>query len=600
MEIHLITLFEPNETNFTHNGLGNLDKNIIDPVVEEDLNGLFSLSFRYPLFALHGLEIDGQSIVRAPIPDGPDQLFRVYKPVKSMGYLEVFCYHIFYDLVDNFVEDTNIVGKNGQEALTQLGSRTQYAHNFRFFSDITTIAGSRVVRKNPVSFLLDDNLDNSFVNRWGGELKRDNFDVFMYNAIGSDKGVTIRHKKDLLGYEAVVDWSTVVTRIMPIGFDGLLLPEKYVDSPVINSYVKPKIQIIEYSDVKAAVGQYADDKDAIPIEQAYKELRKLAKLEYEKGKIDYPEASYKVEFATLSETEEYKDYKELETVKIGDTVTVSHDEDNLNIKAKVIHYRFNPLTKKYVDIELGNYRETFSDLQGKIDSIYNRVEEVKQDLSLTIQISANGKNTIYRGVATPVNARVGDLWFKPIENGYEELYLYVGDPIEPWLLILSTADLDRVEKEIEKIIAENALREKEFRDRMDLTDKEIDTFEDKLLGLDFELDNIVIDSISPEVVMQAIKNAGFSQSVEDIRNKVNSTSDSLETTIGLVGNNGVVTYNKNRTTLTELLIPFGVDKNTIAHNGDGFEVGQPYTVSFAARLIERGNSRVIFDFEVMP
>lgn len=209
-------------------------------------------------------------------------------------------------------------------------------------------------------------------------------------------------------------------------------------------------------------------------------------------------------------------------------------------------------------------------------------------------------NLNYYGLEAPVEPKEGDIWFKP--NGPdEELWQYVeiGGVLQ-WKLIISIADIAKIEKEIEKIIAENALREKEFRDRMDMTDKEIAAFEDKLLGLDFELDNIVIDSISPEVVMQAIKNAGFSQSVEDIRNKVNSTSDSLETTIGLVGNNGVVTYNKNRTTLTELLIPFGVDKNTIAHNGDGFEVGQPYTVSFAARLIERGNSRVIFDFEVMP
>ena len=450
----MITLFEPNETSFTHNGLGNLDKNIIDPVIEEDLNGIFSLAFEYPIFALHGLEIDGQSIIRAPVPEGPDQLFRVYKPTKAMGYLKVECYHVFYDLIDNFIEDTNIVGKEGQTALAQMGSKTQYAHNFRFFSDITTVAGSRIVRKNPVEFLLDDSLDNSFVNRWGGELKRNNFDVSMYNSIGSDKGVTIRHKKDLLGYEAVVDWHSPVTRIMPIGFDGLLLPEKYVDSPVINSYIKPKIQKIEYGDIKAAIGQYADDKEAIPLEQAYAELRKLAKLEYSKGKIDYPKASYKVEFVTLSKTEEYKDYISLETVALGDTVTIIHSEDNLDIKAKVIKYRFDPLVKKYIDIELGNFKERFSDTQGKIDSIYNHVEEIKQDLSLTIQVSADGKNTIYRGVPTPVNARVGDLWYKPIDNGNTEMYIYTNDPIDPWYLMFSTASLDEVSKEVDTVIAD--------------------------------------------------------------------------------------------------------------------------------------------------
>ena len=36
--------------------------------------------------------------------------------------------------------------------------------------------------------LLDASQDNSFVNRWGGELKRDNFDVKMLQNRGMDAG----------------------------------------------------------------------------------------------------------------------------------------------------------------------------------------------------------------------------------------------------------------------------------------------------------------------------------------------------------------------------------------------------------------------------
>ena len=99
--------------------------------------------------------------------------------------------------------------------------------------------------------LLDASQDNSFVNRWGGELKRDNFDVKMLQNRGMDRGVVIRHKKDLLGYEGNVDWKSPITRIMPQGFDGLFLPEKYVDSPLINKYPHPKIKVIECKHIKA-------------------------------------------------------------------------------------------------------------------------------------------------------------------------------------------------------------------------------------------------------------------------------------------------------------------------------------------------------------
>ncbi|WP_176539462.1 phage tail spike protein, partial [Bacillus cereus] len=249
----MITLYKPNETDFTHNGIGILDNNIYEAEIEEILNGVYTLNFKYPLFSPHGLEIDGQCLIKAPTPDG-DQLFRVANPHPSDGVLQVFCYHIFYDLVDNFIEDTNIVNKSGTGALEQIKNNLQYATRFEFFSDITKVNNARLVRKNPVEVLLDSGQDNSFLNRWGGELKRDNFNVRMLNARGLDRGVVIQHKKDLLGYEASVDWQSVITKIMPQGFDGLFLPEKYVTSTLINKYVNPKIRKIEFPDVKAKQG----------------------------------------------------------------------------------------------------------------------------------------------------------------------------------------------------------------------------------------------------------------------------------------------------------------------------------------------------------
>ncbi|MEI4618767.1 phage tail spike protein, partial [Bacillus cereus] len=161
---------------------------------------------------------------------------------------------------------------------------------------------------------------------WGGELKRDNFDVKMLQNRGMDRGVVIRHKKDLLGYEGNVDWKSPITRIMPQGFDGLFLPEKYVDSPLINKYPHPKIKVIEFKHIKAAIGENADDEDAVPLEEAYRLLRQAAKDMFTIQKVDQPKANYNVKFQELSQTEEYKDYKHLQSVYMADTVTVEHQE----------------------------------------------------------------------------------------------------------------------------------------------------------------------------------------------------------------------------------------------------------------------------------
>ncbi|HEL1969418.1 TPA: phage tail protein, partial [Streptococcus suis] len=409
----MICLYAADESLFEHNGLGILDNDLKKCHVEEELNNLYTLTAQYPLWAKFGKSIRNGMIIKAPTPNG-DQLFRIYQSKPSMGMLEIHAFHIFYDLAFNFVEDTNIVSKSGQAWLQQLSQNTQYRHPFTFFSDISTVAGSRVVRKNCVEILLNTSLDNSFVNRFGGEILRDNFKVYFNRAIGENRGFKIRHKKNLKGYTANIDDKSVITRIMPIGFDGLLLPEKYVDSPRISDYPFPRIGKVEV-DVKAAVGENADAKDAIPLNEAYTKMRALIKEQF--GVIDVPTCSYEVDFVELSKTKEYADFQNLETVRIGDTVTVSHDEDGFYVEAKVIRYEYDSLAGSLLRIEAGQFESRSSNNSiNQQRSIEQQLEDVKTETSNMVQVAANGKNTIYRGIDRPGNANVGDLWYEPLEN----------------------------------------------------------------------------------------------------------------------------------------------------------------------------------------
>ncbi|HEM6577538.1 phage tail spike protein [Streptococcus suis] len=409
----MICLYAADESLFDHNGLGVLDKDLKKCQVEEVLNNLYTLTALYPLGAKFGKSIRNGMIIKAPTPNG-DQLFRIYQSKPSMGMLEIHAFHIFYDLAFNFVEDTNIVSKSGQAWLQQLSQNTQYRHPFTFFSDISTVAGSRVVRKNCVEILLNTSLDNSFVNRFGGEILRDNFKVYFNRAIGENRGFKIRHKKNLKGYTANIDDKSVITRIMPIGFDGLLLPEKYVDSPRISDYPFPRIGKVEV-EVKAAVGENADAKDAVPLNEAYTKMRALIKEQF--GVIDVPTCSYEVDFVELSKTKEYADFQNLETVRIGDTVTVSHDEDGFYVEAKVIRYEYDSLAGSLLRIEAGQFESRSSNNSiNQQRSIEQQLEDVKIETSNMVQVAANGKNTIYRGIDRPANANVGDLWYEPLEN----------------------------------------------------------------------------------------------------------------------------------------------------------------------------------------
>ncbi|PEP75352.1 hypothetical protein CN573_10660 [Bacillus wiedmannii] len=390
----MIKLYKPNETDFTHNGIGVLDPNIYEPSVEEELNGLFVFKFKYPIFAPYGTEIDGMSIIKTPTPDG-EQLFRVVLAKPSMGELDVTCYHIFYDLTENLIEDIFPESVDGSGALDRIARGCQYKHPFVFLSDIPKVSSARIVRKNPVEAILDSGQENSFINRWGGELLRDNFDVKMLNNRGRDRGVEIRHKKNLLGYEGNVDWKSPITRIMPQGFDGLFLPEKYVDSPLIDKYPHPKIRIVEFKHIKAAIGENEHDEDAVPLEEAYKLLRKASQEMFAIQKVDQPKATYKVEFQELSKTEEYKDFSILQSVYMGDTISVIHGEDNFYVQAKVISYKYDPLKNEYTNLTIGNFKDSFTNVLGKIE----RMQDELSDMPLSILEAAknNATNLINSG-----------------------------------------------------------------------------------------------------------------------------------------------------------------------------------------------------------
>ena len=435
----MMILYEKTESNFNHNGLAVLDGVVVSPVVTEQLNGLFSLEFDYPIHAKASDKLRPEMIVKCPVPELQDQLFRIVERDDSLGGLvHIVAHHIFYDLAKNLIEDTYIVNKNGSGALTQLLGATTVPHSFSGTSNMTTVNNVRLVRLNPVEVLLDSDLDNGYQARFGGEIVRDNYSISMLAHRGSDNGVQIRDKKNLTGYKSDLDYSSIVTRIMPEGYDGLFLPEKYVDSPLINSYVSPKIKITKYDNVKVGdeEGEFAT-KDL-----AYAELRRLAALEFTVSHIDKPTATYDVEFAPLERTEEYKQFSSLETINLGDIVSVTHAEDGFSVTARMVEYRYDPILKAFISITLGNVMPKFTDVAKDIKKVDTKVEQAKDDANYALT-AANGKNTNFYGPDTPANPKLGDVWYK--ENGDKlEMWVYESrDGVTQWYALAN--DLTAVE-----------------------------------------------------------------------------------------------------------------------------------------------------------
>ena len=99
----MIRVYNSTERDFRKNGLQVLDRLIIDPVVSEMINGLYQLEFSIPISS--SIHIERENIIVAPTPTLDDQAFRISQIRKANGMYHVTCYHIFYDLTHNMIED---------------------------------------------------------------------------------------------------------------------------------------------------------------------------------------------------------------------------------------------------------------------------------------------------------------------------------------------------------------------------------------------------------------------------------------------------------------------------------------------------------------
>ncbi|MBS7132259.1 MAG: phage tail protein [Clostridium sp.] len=304
------------------------------------------------------------------------KLYRIFNVVKSLDYITAYARPIFFDLIDTILLDVRPTNKTGQQALEEILKGT----GFKAHSNISTLNTAYYIRKNIVEAILGND-ENSFLNRWGGEVLLDNFDIYINDKIGSDNGVRVELGYNLNEIEEDINIEEVATRIIPTGYNGIMLDGStpWIDSPLIKKYTKPKMRVINFDDVKVKESE-ADEEGFNTIEEARQELVKRCNKLYEEG-IDKPSVNYKIDMINLANTTAYKDYIKLVTVNEGDTVTCYIPGLDIDVKARVIDYEKDIMTGEYISLELGNAISNFfkeqADVQSKINNILNSNGTVK-------------------------------------------------------------------------------------------------------------------------------------------------------------------------------------------------------------------------------
>lgn len=284
-----------------------------------------------------------------------EQLFRIYSvaPDVKTNTITVLASHISYDLQGVIVVGTcTPQGASAKDVVDYALAHASANHEFNFYCTVTDPVTADYSDTSLVKMLLDP--ESGIVKQTHARIIRDNFDIYILPDEVIDRGVEIRHRKNMLGAIMTTDTSGVVTRILPIGKDKdgdrLWLTENggWVESQHQSVYPIAHDAAIEYDvSVGKGDGQFATD------DLARAELKKRAQADFANG-IDLASVSLEVEFVALENTKEYTAYAPLLALFLYDTAGVIAAYAGINAKLRVNGYIFDCLLKRYDSVQLGD------------------------------------------------------------------------------------------------------------------------------------------------------------------------------------------------------------------------------------------------------
>nr|DAE03780.1 MAG TPA: tail protein [Myoviridae sp. ct2Pw37] len=342
----MIKIFNATDTDF--NTAGNI---IINPlycheVKKKSLNGWY-IDVEIPIKYKEYIKADKLCVVKTKSKLNP-QAFRINKNIKyTTKKIKFTAEHVMFDSRKYALLDVRPTDLNGLNGLKYINERTDKTSPFSIVSsDVENINTAYLVRKNLLEAW------EIFEERWGGVFDADNWNISFKQKVGNDNGETIAYGKNMQGFEILEDWSNVCTKILPVGPNGLLLKEVYLESEV--QYEVPYTKIVEFQTKLESEKQTEAN--------LLNELKNNAEEYLEEYCI--PQVSYTVESNINQKLE------------IGDTIKVLHP--SVKIFTEVLEYEYDLISEKVKSLTFGNYKR---DVKAKFDSIKNNIETIKQSVS---------------------------------------------------------------------------------------------------------------------------------------------------------------------------------------------------------------------------
>ncbi|MGN0594816.1 MAG: phage tail spike protein [Hominimerdicola sp.] len=391
LETDYITVYDMCETSFDSNGL-----RILTPIsctITEELNADYSLSLEHPIDD----EGTWKALKEFNLIKCRGQIFRIKSKTTELkqdgsAVRTVYAKHIFYDLADKLIISCDVSGKNGQEALDAIhnsiydddpeGAYTEFY--FTHYSDITELyinADSEAFElTSPAACILAE--DNSIINRFRGELYRDNFyySVCKRKENARDNAFVLKYGYNMLSVSETVDITD---------FCSYLYTKDNYDNMFAVAYV-PSVNF-PHNISKGKLFNYNHSNIDVLGEDMQSHFETICE----------PAVTYTVEFKDLSDVDLYKDFIGISELNVGDTGKIYSEELGISTTQKIISKTVDGITGETLSLVLSNQDNSFSrndfsntisradNLMSRIASPY-RVRQVQSQEELQ-QLASEGK-----------------------------------------------------------------------------------------------------------------------------------------------------------------------------------------------------------------
>ena len=317
-----------------------------------------------------------------PLWGDKEQLFRIYSEDRSDTEITVHARHISYDLLTNMTMYKNNQEVSLAQAVNGVFNQCVEDHDFTVQTNVAdTKVGVDYRHSNPINALFDPEV--GILKKWDVQLVRDDYELTILKTVGKNRGMSIEYGRNLTGVTCTIDTSNVVTCVLPTGVDHNGKPLYLTDDVLVNGHPNPNNYVFAKQSIRdmypfehiyhlecedATEGsEEANDKTHTyrptkskvrerMLEQAYEVLWEDKDHHGEDDQANantMPTVSLQVQFVTLGDTEEYKQFKDLERLFLYDKVRVRVPKLNIDMLLDAVRVKTDCLTGHTVEVEIG-------------------------------------------------------------------------------------------------------------------------------------------------------------------------------------------------------------------------------------------------------